>query len=133
MRIDWLAFCCCCCSNAKSAIADGPIACVLSLVVCFVLVVLYREPFGCFGVCMFIVIARLCCYSGLRCSCAFRIDRFVFRKQLLCELWTRRIREYVYWELRIMHNYPMRCMFPSFLNMFFILFYIHSHPIVGMR
>lgn len=50
---------------------------------------------------MFIVIGRLCCYLVHRLFVSLfataRCDRFVFRKQLLCELWTR-AREYVYWE-----------------------------------
>lgn len=80
MRIDWL-----CCVyflvwTWNQRLQTGQ----LLDCVCFLL-----SPFRCFAVCMFIVIeATMLLFCASCCSCAFCIDRFVFRKQLLCELWT---------------------------------------------
>lgn len=105
--------------NVKSAIANGPIAwlCLffalsLSLfarVLCVVSCIVSRSvvsPFACS-----LSSKRLCCYS------VHLVVRVHFASIVLylennyfanCGRW---VREYVYWGLRIIHNYPMRCMF----------------------
>lgn len=74
---------------------------------------------------------RLCCYSVHLvvhvhfASIVLYLENNYFAN---CGRW---VREYVYWGLRIIHNYPMRCMF--FLISSICAFYLHSHELFRMR